>query len=139
MKLCLVILQFDEKKNHKNAQAQNDFTVGLSWVTKKNTETEDLKYYLLWVNTKLRRYDFKIQNVFYFFFYVRLQIIRRTRSDKTASEELLTGEDPAKNHTTGVENRREYSTPHSAALRQTASDRRQASLYQRCSGCTRDL
>jgi len=74
-----------------------------------------------------------------YFCYVRLQIIRRTRSDKTASEELLTGEDPAKNHTTGVENRREYTTPHSAALRQTASVRRQASLYQHCSSCTRDL
>jgi len=45
-----------------------------------------------------------------------------------------TGENRAKNHTTGVENRREYSTPQSAALMQTVAASRQASLYQRCSG-----
>lgn len=69
-------------------------------------------------------------------YYVRLKIIRRTRSDKTVREVLAkcTGENRAKNHTTGVENRREYSTPQSAAQRQTVAVRRQASLYQRCSG-----
>jgi hypothetical protein len=63
---------------------------------------------------------------------VFVKIIRRTRSLNTAHEVLLTGEDPAKNPTTGVKNRREYSTPHSAALRRAATVRRQASLHQRC-------
>lgn len=102
-----------------------------------NTE-EYLKNYLLWINTQLRRYDLIFENPVHkkknrlSTYYVRFLITRRIRSLKTAREVLLTGEDSAKNPTTGVENRREYSTPHSAALRRTVVVRRQASLYQRC-------
>lgn len=52
------------------------------------------------------------------------EIIRRRKV-------LLTGADPAENHTTGVENRRGRSAPQSTALRRSATVYRQASLYQR--------
>jgi len=58
------------KKNHKNAQAQNDFTVPTSELGDfkkiKIPKTEDLKVHCsLWgEHAELLRYDFKIQCVF---------------------------------------------------------------------------
>lgn len=48
-----------------------------------------------------------------------------------AREVLLTGADSAKNHTTGAEDRREYSTPSASRRSAAAAIYRQASLHQR--------